>query len=153
MSYLSAEKRAEFAPFRRVADSYIGKIVENPVEINENLDVIRPWAPGVFVAGDVRMHEGAPHKCVQAHDSTGNEAWNPADTPALWMQYHGTTPESARDWITPAGGEYTIWTDGLTYHCLSDTVYSPAAYPQLMVPRWPTSHRAPPLCLFPGYQK
>lgn len=53
------------------------------------------------------------------------------------MQYHGTTPESARPWIAPTGahdmykaGEYTIWTDDKTYKAKMDTAYSPADYPQ-----------------------
>ena len=81
------------------------------------------------------MYEGIPYKCVQAHDSTGNSSWNPADTPALWMQYHGTSAETARPWIAPTGahdaykaGEYMIWTDGATYRCLSNTTYSPGDY-------------------------
>lgn len=137
MSYLSAEKRAEFHPFRRAADSYIGKIVENPMEINENLAVIRLWNPGVYVVNDVRMYEGIPYKCVQSHDSTGNESWNPSATPALWMQYHGTSLETARPWIAPVGAhdmylvsEFMIWTDGSIYECIQDTVYDPSAYPQ-----------------------
>lgn len=128
-------QRAQFFAMRKALDGFVGKIVENPVEINDNMAAIRPWKPGAYVVGDVRMYEGIPYKCVQAHDSTGNDAWNPAATPALWMQYHGTSPGTARPWIAPTGahdmykaGEYMIWTDGLTYRCLSDTIYSPADY-------------------------
>ena len=135
MSYLSAEKRAEFRAFRKVADSHIVSIVDKPVEINENMLVLRKWKPGPYVVGDVRLYEGIPYKCVQAHDSTGNDAWNPAATPALWMQYHGTSKQTARPWLAPTGahdmykaGEWMIWTDGLAYPCRVDTVYSPADY-------------------------
>lgn len=130
-------QRAQFFAMRKALDGFVSKIVENPVEINDNMVVIRPWKPGKYIIGDVRMYYGIPYKCVQAHDSAVTTDWTPEDTPALWMQYHGTTIETARQWIAPAGahdmykaGEYMIWADGLTYHCLSDTIYSPDAYAQ-----------------------
>ena len=129
-------QRKQFFEIRKALDGFVSKIVEIPAEINENPAAIRIWKPGSFVIGDVRAYDGIPYKCVQAHDSTGNESWNPAATPALWMQYHGTTPETARSWIAPAGahdmykaGEYMVWTDGVTFHCLADTAYSPTDYP------------------------
>lgn len=134
---MTEAQRAQFFAMRKALDGFVTKIVDNPVEINNNTAAIRPWKPGPHAAGDVRMHLGIPHKCVQSHDSTGNESWNPAATPALWMQYHGTSAATARPWIAPTGahdmykaGEYMVWTDGLTYRCKADTVYSPADYPQ-----------------------
>ena len=130
-------QRTELLAMRKALDGLVGKIVETPAEVNEYQAAIREWQPGPFVAGDVRQRLGAPYKCVQGHDSTANPGWTPEATPALWMQYHGTTPESARPWITPTGahdmykaGEYMIWTDGKTYKAKMDTAYSPADYPQ-----------------------
>lgn len=130
---MNAEQRAQFFAIRKALDGFVEKIVENPVEINDNLSVIRPWAPGAYSIGDVRVYEGIPYKCVQAHDG----AWNPAETPALWMQYHGTSAASARPWVAPTGahdmykaGEFMVWTDGTVYRCLTDTAYSPADYAQ-----------------------
>lgn len=130
--------RDEAYQIRAALDSFVGRIADAPAEINANMAAIRPWKPGVFEADkDVRMYEGIPYKCVQGHDSTANPGWNPADTPALWMQYHGTTVETARPWIDPTGahdmykqGEYMIWTDGAVYCCESDTVFSPGDYAQ-----------------------
>ena len=120
---------------RKALDGFVGKIAENPVEINDNMAAIRPWKPGPYAVGDVRMYDGIPYKCAQSHDSTGNDAWNPAATPALWMQYHGTSKATARHWVKPTGahdmykaGEWMIWTDGLAYPCLFDTAYSPDEY-------------------------
>ena len=134
---LSEEMQAQGYAIRKALDGFVSKIVENPVEINDNMVAIRPWKPGAYVVGDVRMYYGIPYKCVQGHDSTVTTDWTPEDAPALWMQYHGTTVETARPWIAPTGahdmykkGEYMIWTDGLTYHCLSNTNYSPAEYAQ-----------------------
>ena len=129
---MTPEQRAQFFAIRKALDSFVEKIVENAVEINENPEAIRIWQPGAYAVNDVRMYEGIPYKCVQAHDG----AWEPSETPALWMQYHGTSATSARPWVAPAGahdmyknGEWMIWTDGTVYQCKADTVYSPADYP------------------------
>ena len=134
---ISERQRAELLAMRAALDGLVGKIVETPAEVNEYQVAVREWKEGAYVVGDVRMYQGAPYKCVQAHDSTANPGWTPEATPALWMQYHGTTPESARPWIAPTGahdmykaGEYMIWTDGKTYKAKMDTAYSPADYPQ-----------------------
>ena len=134
---ISKRQRAELLAMRKALDGLVGKIVETPAEVNEYQAAVREWQPGAFAVGDVRQRLGTPYKCVQAHDSTVNPNWTPETTPALWMQYHGTTPDSARPWIAPTGahdmykaGEYMIWTDGKTYKAKMDTAYSPADYPQ-----------------------
>ena len=134
MSYLNKVQREKLFEMRKAMDARIADIVENTEKINESVSLIRPWVEGVYNIGDVRMYEGAPYKCVQAHDSTGNYTWNP-NVPALWMQYHGTTPGTARAWVAPMGahdmykiGEYMIWEDGKVYYCLVDTAYSPEDY-------------------------
>ena len=128
-------QRKQFFEIRKALDGLVVKIADTPAEINSNMVALRVWTPGAYVVGDVRLFEGNPYKCVQAHDSTDNPAWNPAETPALWMQYHGTTKETARPYIAPTGahdmyltGEWMIWTDGLAYRCVLDTSYSPAEY-------------------------
>ena len=130
-------QRTELLAMRKALDSLVTRISDIPAEINEYQAAVREWQPGAFSVGDVRQRLGAPYKCVQAHDSTANPGWTPEATPALWMQYHGTTPESARPWIAPTGAhdmykawEYTIWTDGKTYKAKMDTAYSPADYAQ-----------------------
>ena len=132
---MTEAQRATFFEIRRLLDGLVTKIAENPIEINDSLVIIRDWKEGSYNINDVRLYEKIPYKCVQAHDSTGNPNWNPVETPSLWMQYHGTTPESARPWITPMGahdmykvGEYMIWTDGVLYQCIYDTTYSPYEY-------------------------
>ena len=132
---MTEAQRKQFFEMRKALDGFVAKIVDSPAEINENPAAIRIWHEGAYAVGDVRMHEGAPYKCVQAHDSTGNPAWNPT-VASLWMQYHGTSKETARPWVAPSGShdmykvdEYMIWTDGNVYHCTVDTVYSPTDYP------------------------
>lgn len=131
---ITPELESYLKKVRAALDKHIININSDTKEINEYAELLRKWTPGNYVIGDVRVYEGIPYKCIQAHDSTGNETWNPS-VASLWMQYHGTSIETARPWIAPAGahdmylaGEYMIWTDGSTYKCLSNTNFSPADY-------------------------
>lgn len=101
------------------------------------------WTEGSYQVGDIRLawYGGAhqPWKCRQEHDTEtypditpDGSAWR-----TFWIPFHGTTPETAQNWIAPSGahdqyeaGEYMIYTDGLTYKCLSDTNFSPDEYEQ-----------------------
>ena len=134
---MTERQRATLFAVRRALDGLVTKIADSPAEVNGNLVAIRPWTPGAYAVGDVRQHGGVPYRCVQAHDSTANPVWAPDVVPTLWMQYHGTSPETARAWIAPTGahdmyrsGEIMIWTDGARYRCVQDTAYSPADFPQ-----------------------
>lgn len=133
-------KRSEAVGIRKALDSLVYKIVDNPTEINENPMAIRVWKPSNYIIDDVRAYESVPYKCVQAHDSTNNPDWTPDILSSLWMQYHGTSLETARPWITPTGaqdiykvGEYMVWTDGNIYQCIMDTNYSPVEYAQAWI--------------------
>lgn len=134
---ITAEQRTRAENLRAAMDMALSTMVENATYINNCIDMIRPWKPGEFNVGDVRTFNGAPYKCVQGHDSTDNPGWTPDAVPALWIQYHGTTKDSARPWVQPTGahdmylrGEYMIWTDGKTYRCKTDTNFSPSEYAQ-----------------------
>lgn len=99
--------------------------------------LLKPWAEGTQTAGEVVTYNGQPYKVVQTHDSTGNPAWNPADTPALFAPYHATDRAHALPWAAPTGahdaymaGEWMIWTDGKAYRCTMDaTTYGPDVLP------------------------
>lgn len=126
--------QAEVQQGRDAAKAIIPLIADNTGAINAALPLIGDWAEGAYAVGDVVAYEGAPYKCVQAHDSTGNADWNPT-VASLWMQYHGTSADTARAWVAPTGshdmykaGEYMVYTDGQVYKCLSDTAYSPTDY-------------------------
>ena len=131
---ITPELESYLKKVREALDKHIININSDTKEINEYAELLRKWTPGNYVVGDLRVYDGIPYKCIQAHDSTGNETWNPS-VASLWMQYHGTSIETARPWIAPTGahdmylaGEYMIWTDGSTYKCLSNTNFSPADY-------------------------
>lgn len=101
------------------------------------------WTEGSYKVGDIRLawyggtHQ--PWKCRQEHDTTtypditpDGSAWR-----TFWIPFHGTTPETAQNWIAPSGahdqyeaGEYMVWTNGNTYLCKQATVYTPEEYAQ-----------------------
>lgn len=98
--------------------------------------LLKEWHEGAYNVGDVVAESGYPYKCIQAHDSTGNPAWNPQANPALFAPYHATAKEYALPWRAPthAGdaynkGEWMIW-EGGAYECQTDaTIYAPDVLP------------------------
>lgn len=109
---------------------------ENDVAANEVIDMavlLKEWVTGAYKIGDVVSYQGYPYKCIQAHDSTGNDSWYPTAVPALFAPYHGTDAKHALPYVAPthAGdayqtGEWMIWTDGVKYKCLQDAcVHAP----------------------------
>lgn len=108
-----------------------------PDDVIADAALLRAWTPGDYAAGDVRVQDGYPYKCCQAHDSTDNPDWDPATNRALWVPYHATTAKWALPYAAPTGahdayqdGEYMVWTDGQIYRCNTDnTVWGPDTLP------------------------
>ena len=137
--WMSKRQEKQLVAMRKAMDSALITMSEKATteEINAVAAIIRPWCPGVYKIGDIRIENNIPYKCVQAHNSEEVIEWSPSNTPSLWMQYHGTSIETARAWVAPAGahdmykiGEYMVWTDEKIYECLMDTIYDPEIYPQ-----------------------
>jgi len=105
-------------------------------EIIRDRAVLRVWRPGRYAIGDVRVHKGAPWRCCQAHDSTGEPGWEPGAAGALWAPYHATAAENALPYVAPAGahdayreGEVVVWNGGV-YRAKGDgVVHDPGEYP------------------------
>ena len=64
---------------------------------------IPTWREGQQVLNAVVQYEGQVYRVLQAHDSTGNSAWNPAATPALFGVCHTTNAAKAKPWVAPSG--------------------------------------------------
>ena len=97
------------------------------------------WAPGSYRVGDIRNAKDQTWECFQAHDNSTYPDINPDNAAwfTFWRPLHGKSPETARPFTPVQGahdmyraGEYMIYTDGLTYKCLSDTNFSPEEYEQ-----------------------
>lgn len=83
---------------------------------------IPTWREGPQTIGSLVRFLGQVYRTLQTHDSTGNPAWNPADTPALFGVCHTKDPYKAKPWVNPYGtsglyykdecyvdGEGTVW--------------------------------------------
>lgn len=98
-------------------------------------DFILDWVEGSYILDDVRMWNGQPKRCCQAHNSTGNPTWTP-DVASLWAPFHATKASLALPWVSPTGahdmykkGEWMKYTDDFVYECLEDTDRDPATLP------------------------
>ena len=135
LALVVSSKPGVYALERAAAAGIVPLMRDSAALINAALPLIAPWQPGRYAADDVRTYQGAPYRCVQAHDSGASPDWTPAAAPALWAQYHGTGPDSARPYVAPSGaqdmyraGEWALW-EGAAYRCTADTAYSPGEYP------------------------
>ena len=119
------------------------KLIQEYAENSEDKTLViatseyfKEWKQGNYNVGDIRIDNGKPYECILPHDSTNNPTWD-ISVRTLWKPYHSRKKEFALPWERPTGshdmykvGEYMIFTDGKTYLCKIDTVYSPTEYPQ-----------------------
>lgn len=100
------------------------------------------WTEGSYKVGDIRLawYNGShqPWKCRQEHDTTtypditpDGSAWR-----TFWIPFHGTTPETAQDWIAPSGahdaysaGDIVNYNGMLYQSTINGNVWSPDVYP------------------------
>ena len=97
------------------------------------------WTAGKYEVGDLCNYAGQTYECTQAHDNATYPditPENPQTWANFWKPLHGKSAANARPWVKPQfgttdmylTGEHMVYTDGKTYKCLSDTVYSPEEY-------------------------
>lgn len=124
MRTLTPEEKQYLYKIRAILDKYYPFIINDTAAINGAVEGMRDWVPASYSVNDIVKYDSIPYKCVQAHDSTNNSEWTPPSVPTLWMEYHGTSKETARNWVAPTGahdmykqGEWMIFTDGEYYEC------------------------------------
>lgn len=105
--------------------------------IIEGESKIPAWRQGPYqTVGAPVQYEGQVYKVWQAHDSTGNESWNPRDAVSLFDICHTKDPAKAKPYQAPSGsrglyqnGECMIWTDGKVYVSgIDNNAYTPESY-------------------------
>lgn len=111
-------------------------------EVIEQELFIPTWREGPQVAGAPVQYEGQVYRVLPpGHDSTGNPAWNPADTPALFGVCHTKDPYKAKPWVNPYGTSGMYYKDecyvddeGVVWRQVYDggNVYDAATLPE----RW-----------------
>lgn len=134
---MTEAQRKQFFEIRKALDRFVMKIADNPGEINTNMAILCQWKPGVHVAGDACVFNGIPRYCKQSHDSTNNPEWTPDAEKALWGIYHGTTPETAREFEADSAnvykvGEYAMENGKVYLNNYDGNVYAPSVLPE----RW-----------------
>lgn len=114
-----------------------GKTVETDDQRLRASGLFADWAAGSYQVGDIRNAKDQTWECFQAHDNATYPDINPDNAAwfTFWRPLHGKSLETARPFTPVQGahdmyraGEYMIYTDGLTYKCLSDTNFSPDDY-------------------------
>ena len=115
-----------------------GKSPETADEIIQCSALWPEWEAGVHKAGEIFLLDGAPWKVLAAYDNTTHPDIAPGGTgwATFNIPYHGTTRETARNFVQPTGahdiyktGEWCVF-DGAYKKANQDTAYSPADYPQ-----------------------
>ena len=114
-----------------------GKQPETADEIIQCSALYEEWTEGKHETGEIFLLGGDPWKVLAGYDNAqhpdivpGNVAW-----PTFNIPYHGTTRETARDFIQPTGahdiyktGEWCVF-DGKYYVSKRHTNFTPAEYP------------------------
>ena len=86
-------------------------------------------------AGAPVIYNGQVYGLLQPYNAAHYPDSTPENTPALWRVVHTTDPAKAKPYVKPTStsdmylkGECMLFTDGIVYHSLRDTVYSPEEY-------------------------
>lgn len=85
-----------------------------------------------WAIGSPCFYDGQVYALLQPYNAANYPDTNPAILPALWRVVHTTDATKAKPWVKPTNtsdmylkGECMLYTDGLIYRAVNDTVYSP----------------------------
>lgn len=133
LSMMKEQGRANALDLRNRAKDMTGTEIiaeETKIPNYDNTKDYSGWAIGAPC-----LFDGQVYGLLQPHNAAHYPDSNPANTPALWRVLHTTDAEKAKPWVQPTNtsnmyykGECMIYTDGLVYRALRDTVYSPEEY-------------------------
>ena len=59
------------------------------------------WQPGAYTTGQVANHNGQPWRCLQDHDSTGNDTWSPVPPPVCGARITAPQPNGRCHGLPP----------------------------------------------------
>lgn len=149
--YLTENEAKELFEIRNIMDGVvdsIGAVDEASfnaaaAEINAKAVAIRVWIAGTaekpreYKRGAIRKdpQTGVPHWALHDHTSVPGQELQPSLSPTMWAHCHGTTPETASDFVAEGhnpymDGHYCV-ENGAVYLCGQDnTVHAPSVYPQ-----------------------
>lgn len=143
---MNEAQRKQFFEIRALMDKLVAAIpAANEAEfnastfaINENAAAFRTWLKDAdYKRGDVRIDpaDGVPYWAMHDHGASSGHVCQPSLTPSVWTHCHGTTPETAREFIAEGHNPYMTGhyctENGMIKRCIQDnTVYAPSVWPQ-----------------------
>ena len=133
LNLMKEQGKANALDLRNRAKDMTGTAIiaeESKIPLYDNSKDYTGWA-----VGSPCLFDGQVYGLLQPYNAANYPDTNPANTPALWRVVHTTDPLKAKPYIKPTStsdmylkGECMIYTDGLVYRSLRDTVYSPEEY-------------------------
>ena len=133
LSMLRGQGKADALDLRSRAAEMTGTAIiaeESKIPNYDNNKDYTGWA-----VGSPCLYDGQVYGLLQPYNAANYPDTNPAILPALWRVMHTTDPTKAKPYIKPTNtsdmylkGECMLYTDGLVYRSLRDTVYSPEEY-------------------------
>lgn len=133
LNLMREQGRANALDLRNRAANMTGTAIiaeESKIPNYDNSKDYTGWA-----VGSPCLYDGQVYGLLQPYNAANYPDTTPAILPALWRVVHTTDADKAKAWIKPTStsdmylaGECMIYTDGLVYRSLRDTVYSPEEY-------------------------
>ena len=124
---------------RKAMDGYLPQTADDAKLAQEFAPIMRHWIAGTmenpvtYGLNDLRTENGIPYKCTNPHTHHGEEGWNPESGTALWRRFHGTSVDTAWEFIADGANPYLkdeyCLENGIVYKCIAEsTVYAPSEY-------------------------
>lgn len=142
---MNESQRAQFAEYRRLLDELersFALVNEDAFNssaeiVNKNSAAFRVWlADADYQRGDVRIDpaDGVPYWAMHAHGISSGHVCQPGTSPTMWVHCHGTTPETARPFVSEGHNPYRsghyCTENGAVFLCLANnTVHAPSVLP------------------------
>ena len=142
---ISESMRRQGAAIRSILDEVvtgIGAVDEASFNaatavINKKAAAIRTWIPdGDYLRGDLAIDpvDGVPYWAIHDHGRTSGHVCQPSVSPTMWAHCHGTTPETASEFVAESYNPYNIGhycrDAGKVWRANRDAVvYAPSVWP------------------------
>lgn len=139
-------KRSEAVGIRKALDNLVVKLAlvnedafnSSAAEINENAAAFRVWlAERDYARGDVTIDpdDNCPYWAMHNHGPSYGQIHQPSKSPTVWTHCHGTTPETAREFIAEGhnpyhAGHYCRENSVIAMCNTDNTVHPPSVLPQ-----------------------
>lgn len=133
LSMVKEQGKANALDLRSRAANMTGTAIiaeENKIPNYDNTKDYTGWS-----IGSPCLYDGQVYGLLQPYNAAHYPDTNPANTPALWRVMHTTDPAKAKPFVKPTStsdmylkDECMLYTDGVVYRALRDTVYSPEEY-------------------------